>query len=42
LQVLTVTARGIARIVVFPDPGLFASFGLPPEFPAAGLMPAQD
>jgi RNA polymerase sigma-70 factor, ECF subfamily len=42
VQVLTVTAKGIARIVVFPDPGLFASFGLPPELPAAGLMPAQD
>jgi RNA polymerase sigma-70 factor, ECF subfamily len=29
LQVLTVTATGIARIVAFPNPGLFGSFGLP-------------
>ncbi|MBV9208211.1 MAG: sigma-70 family RNA polymerase sigma factor [Actinobacteria bacterium] len=29
VQVLTVTAAGIARIVSFVDPGLFASFGLP-------------
>jgi RNA polymerase sigma-70 factor, ECF subfamily len=29
LQVLTVTARGIARIVAFRNPGLFGSFGLP-------------
>jgi RNA polymerase sigma-70 factor (ECF subfamily) len=29
--VLTVTATGIARIVAFQNPGLFASFGLPPE-----------
>jgi RNA polymerase sigma-70 factor (ECF subfamily) len=42
LQVLTVTPKGIARIVAFADPGLFASFGLPPELPAGGLMPAQD
>jgi RNA polymerase sigma-70 factor, ECF subfamily len=42
VQVLTVTVRGIARIVAFADPGLFASFGLPPELPASGLMPAQD
>ena len=31
LLVPTVTATGIARIVAFQDPGLFASFGLPPE-----------
>ncbi len=31
VQVLTVTATGIARMVAFADPGLFASFGLPPE-----------
>jgi RNA polymerase sigma-70 factor (ECF subfamily) len=42
VQVLTVTEKGIARIVAFADPGLVASFGLPPELPAAGLMPAQD
>jgi len=29
--VLTVTVTGIARIVAFQDPGLFASFDLPPE-----------
>jgi RNA polymerase sigma-70 factor (ECF subfamily) len=28
--VLTLTATGIARIVVFSDPGLVARFGLPP------------
>jgi RNA polymerase sigma-70 factor (ECF subfamily) len=38
----TVTTTGIARIVAFQDPGLFGSFGLPPEYRAAGLMPAQD
>jgi RNA polymerase sigma-70 factor (ECF subfamily) len=42
VQVLTVTTRGIARIVAFVDPGLFASFGLPREYgsPAAGPTPA--
>ncbi len=40
--VLTVTTTGIARIVSFQDPGLFGSFGLPREYRAAGLMPAQD
>jgi RNA polymerase sigma-70 factor (ECF subfamily) len=34
LQVLTLTASGIARIVAFADPGPFTSFGLPPEYPA--------
>jgi RNA polymerase sigma-70 factor, ECF subfamily len=38
--VLTVTTTGIARIVAFQNPALFASFGLPPEYGAAG--PAQD
>jgi len=44
VQVLTVTTRGIARIVSFVDPGLFASFGLPREYggAAAGLAPARD
>jgi RNA polymerase sigma-70 factor (ECF subfamily) len=42
VQVLTVTAKGIARIAAFADPGLVASFGLPPELPAAGLLPARD
>jgi RNA polymerase sigma-70 factor (ECF subfamily) len=31
IQVLTVTATGISRIVAFTDPGLFPAFGLPPE-----------
>jgi len=30
IQVLTVTATGISRIVAFADPGLFPAFGLPP------------
>jgi RNA polymerase sigma-70 factor, ECF subfamily len=34
LEVLTLTATGIARIVAFTDPGRFTSFGLPPEYPA--------
>jgi RNA polymerase sigma-70 factor, ECF subfamily len=29
IVVLTTTATGISRIVVFGDPGLFANFGLP-------------
>jgi len=37
----TVTATGIARIVAFQNPGLFASFGLPQEY-RAGLVPTQD
>ncbi|HEY4462193.1 MAG TPA: sigma-70 family RNA polymerase sigma factor [Streptosporangiaceae bacterium] len=39
IVVLTVTSRGIARIVVFGDPGLFGAFGLPPTRPA-GRAPA--
>jgi RNA polymerase sigma-70 factor, ECF subfamily len=35
IVVLTATAAGIGRIVVFGDPGLFARFGLPPAHPAA-------
>jgi RNA polymerase sigma-70 factor (ECF subfamily) len=42
LQVLTVTATGIARIVAFVDPGLFGAFGLPRTCRAAGPVPAQD
>jgi RNA polymerase sigma-70 factor (ECF subfamily) len=34
IQVLTVTDAGIARIVAFADPSLFAPFGLPPSLPA--------
>jgi len=37
IVVLTATSAGIARIVVFGDPGLFARFGLPQIQPAAPL-----
>jgi RNA polymerase sigma-70 factor (ECF subfamily) len=40
VQVLTVTTTGIARIVAFTDPGLFASFGLPREYGSAAPGPA--
>ena len=33
IQVLTVTDTGIARIVAFANPSLFAPFGLPPHLP---------
>ena len=36
----TVTTTGIARIIAFQNPGLFASFGLPPEYGAAAPGPA--
>ena len=39
VQVLTVTAAQVARVVVFQDPGLFASFGLPRTLPAATAAP---
>jgi RNA polymerase sigma-70 factor (ECF subfamily) len=42
VTVPTVTTTGIARIVTFFNPGLFASFGLPRESGAAGPAPAQD
>jgi RNA polymerase sigma-70 factor (ECF subfamily) len=32
-----ITRTGIARIVSFGDPGLFAAFGLPPEYGAAAI-----
>jgi RNA polymerase sigma-70 factor (ECF subfamily) len=35
IVVLTATATGIGRIVVFGDPGLFSRFGLPPVQPPA-------
>ena len=38
--VLTLTATGIARVVIFLDPGLFATFGLPQEYDAAA-RPSQ-
>jgi RNA polymerase sigma-70 factor, ECF subfamily len=45
VQVLTCTAAGIARVVSFMDPGLFAAFGLPQELPArqsaAGRRPRR-
>ena len=34
VQVLTIGAEGIARIVAFTDPGLFAGFGLPQRYGA--------
>jgi RNA polymerase sigma-70 factor (ECF subfamily) len=36
----TLTTAGVARMVAFQNPGLFAPFGLPPEYPAAG--PVRD
>jgi RNA polymerase sigma-70 factor, ECF subfamily len=38
--VLTLTATGIARVVIFLDPGLFGTFGLPQEYDAAA-RPSQ-
>ena len=35
IQVLTVTAAGIERVVAFLDPGLFGTFGLPATHDAA-------
>ena len=40
MQVLTVTATGVARLVIFLDPALFAAFGLPPRYGAAETAPA--
>src|SRR5215468_11628223 len=45
VQVLTVTASGVARIVAFTDPGLFTLFGLPQQYgttagPAIAPSPA--
>lgn len=39
VHVLSLTSTGIARIVVFLDPGLFATFGLPPSY-GRGLVAA--
>ena len=39
--VLTVTATGIARIIIFLSPGLLATFGLPPEHGADTPRPAR-
>jgi hypothetical protein len=35
IQVITVTASRIARIVSFNDPGLLTAFGLPQALPSA-------
>jgi RNA polymerase sigma-70 factor (ECF subfamily) len=40
IVVLTATTTGIARIVVFADPGLFARFGLPQARPAGSRRAA--
>ena len=40
--VLTVTATGIARIVIFLSPGLVGAFGLPQEYGAARPAPGPD
>jgi RNA polymerase sigma-70 factor, ECF subfamily len=37
VQVLMLTATGIARIVAFSDPGRLTSFGLPAEYPAGQM-----
>jgi len=41
VQVLTLSAARIARIVAFQDPGLFPAFGLPPVLPAAAPIPRR-
>ena len=41
IQVLTVSAAGIARIVAFNDPALFDSFALPPAIISGGSWPAR-
>jgi RNA polymerase sigma-70 factor (ECF subfamily) len=40
VQVLTLTASRVARVIAFLDPGLFAAFGLPAALPAALATPA--
>ena len=40
IQVLTVTSSAVARIVSFNDPGLLATFGLPPVFAGAAVPAA--
>ena len=40
IQVLTVSAGQIARLVSFNDSGLFPAFGLPPTFPATAPEPS--
>jgi RNA polymerase sigma-70 factor (ECF subfamily) len=46
IQVLTVTASGVARIVAFTDPGIFTLFGVPQQYgtaagPATTPSPAR-
>jgi RNA polymerase sigma-70 factor, ECF subfamily len=40
VQVLTVTTKGVAHIVAFQDPDLFATFGLPQTHPSSAVAPA--
>src|SRR6516225_120287 len=40
VQILTVTATGVARLVIFLVPSLFAAFRLPPRLGAAETSPA--
>ena len=40
LQVLTLTATGVARLVIFLDPALFRAFRLPQRYGAAEAAPA--
>ena len=41
IQVLTVARSRITRITSFIDPGLFATFGLPPALPAGAPAPGR-
>jgi hypothetical protein len=42
-MVLTIAASRIIRVTMFMDPGLLATFGLPPALPTAGdLAEAPD
>jgi DNA-directed RNA polymerase specialized sigma24 family protein len=41
IQVLTVSAGQIARLVSFNDSGLFPAFGLPPIYPATAREPSE-
>jgi RNA polymerase sigma-70 factor (ECF subfamily) len=42
IQVFTIAASRVTRVTSFNDPGLFATFGLPPVVPAAAaLVPAR-
>jgi hypothetical protein len=41
VRVCTVADGGIARMVAFQEPSLFATFGLPPTFPTAPARPER-